>query len=361
MLLNKQNKQQTMGTRGIFGFLYKGKYYIVYNHWNSYPSGLGREIVEEILDAIKKGQFAAWVKSVQNLKVVSEEIPPTPEDISKLAQYTNLTVSTQSKTDWYCLLRGCQGSLTSVLNSGYILNHVDDQGKPMYEEYSYIVNLDTNKLDFTGYEEPVSFPLTPLALTPLIEGNDDAWKTLKPSYNASSTKLIDVPLTPLAPAPLIKGNDDACKTCVPKPSYNATRSTKLIDVSTYDRAFKEQEKGIFDMKLKDLGAIYGSDAFPSSWGTFILSFSEYVNRLDEDPNELALWEIGEMTNANGLQSDLNAMKADLKTDKSNPTFSQFDMNLLTDLEYQNLYNFSIAYDKASKDVANRDVLQDQTL
>lgn len=38
-----------MGTRGYIGIRYKGKSYYFYNHWDSYPDGLGAAIVREIL------------------------------------------------------------------------------------------------------------------------------------------------------------------------------------------------------------------------------------------------------------------------------------------------------------------------
>jgi hypothetical protein len=37
-----------MGTRGNYIFLYKGKYYIFYNHFDSYMTGLGADIVKEL-------------------------------------------------------------------------------------------------------------------------------------------------------------------------------------------------------------------------------------------------------------------------------------------------------------------------
>lgn len=142
-----------MGTRGLFGFFYKGKYYVIYNHWDSYPSGLGADVVKELKNAIKDGGLERWIELLIQIKVVDESIPPTVEDIKKLAAYTNLKVSRQSTADWYCLLRDCQGSINEVLSSGYLLNHVDEKGIPCWEEYAYIVNFDTNKLDFRGYDE----------------------------------------------------------------------------------------------------------------------------------------------------------------------------------------------------------------
>lgn len=37
-----------MGTRGNYIFRYKGKYYVFYNHWDSYFDGLGDLIVKEL-------------------------------------------------------------------------------------------------------------------------------------------------------------------------------------------------------------------------------------------------------------------------------------------------------------------------
>src|SRR5687767_14362420 len=37
-----------MGTRGLYCFLYKGIYYIIYNHWDSYPEGLGETLLEQL-------------------------------------------------------------------------------------------------------------------------------------------------------------------------------------------------------------------------------------------------------------------------------------------------------------------------
>ena len=139
-----------MGTRGLFGFYYKGKYYVAYNHFDSYPDGLGAAVVAELRRAVRENRLAEWIQLLEQLKVISPKVPPTAEDIEKLRPYTDLSVSGQSTKDWYCLLRKCQGSLEETLKSGYIDNNVDAQGRPdwKYLEYGYIVNFDTQKLDF---------------------------------------------------------------------------------------------------------------------------------------------------------------------------------------------------------------------
>ena len=37
-----------MGTRGFYCFRYKGLYYVIYNHWDSYPDGLGETLVNQL-------------------------------------------------------------------------------------------------------------------------------------------------------------------------------------------------------------------------------------------------------------------------------------------------------------------------
>ena len=57
-----------MGTRGLLGFIIKGKKKGSYNHWDSYPSGLGMEIITwlkyltetEILQLIERLNEFEW-------------------------------------------------------------------------------------------------------------------------------------------------------------------------------------------------------------------------------------------------------------------------------------------------------------
>lgn len=40
-----------MGTRGIYGFRFSGTDKLTYSHFDSYPEGLGSEVVEFIRDS----------------------------------------------------------------------------------------------------------------------------------------------------------------------------------------------------------------------------------------------------------------------------------------------------------------------
>ncbi len=136
-----------MGTRGLFGFYHRGKFYVVYNHFDSYQSGLGAAIAREVAEAGPDG-IVRWKKALDRGRIIVVSVSdgdapkPTAEDIQRLAPYTNTDVGVQTLADWYVLTHKCQGSLVRVMESGYLLNHVDPRGKPMWEEHAYIVDLD---------------------------------------------------------------------------------------------------------------------------------------------------------------------------------------------------------------------------
>jgi hypothetical protein len=37
-----------MGTRGLWSVFFRGRYYIYYNHFDSYPEGLGQILIDQI-------------------------------------------------------------------------------------------------------------------------------------------------------------------------------------------------------------------------------------------------------------------------------------------------------------------------
>lgn len=137
-----------MGTRGSFGFYYKGKYYMVYNHLDSY--NLYHDLITEIMIAVANGTFQSWIGKLENIQCVTRSRVPTEEEIKKLGKYADFRVSTQSPKEWYFLLRGCQGSYEKVLDAGFIENYVDKNGDLIREEFTCVLNFDDNT--FESYE-----------------------------------------------------------------------------------------------------------------------------------------------------------------------------------------------------------------
>lgn len=144
-----------MGTRGALGVKLANKYYVTYNHWDSYPSGLGQQVVEFIRYTIIKkegSQLIPFKRKILKLQLVKSDDVPTVEQIDKYMKYADLSVSEQTLKDWYCLLRSIQGIKTLERIRDGKLEHLIDGYEflkdSLFCEYAYIINLDTDELEF---------------------------------------------------------------------------------------------------------------------------------------------------------------------------------------------------------------------
>lgn len=137
-----------MGTRGTYGLRIKGKDYLMYNHFDSYPSVLGKKII----DYIKSHEFDDTFRSkVAKLKLVNAEDFPTNAQRKKLEKYSDYSVS--NGKDWYSILRKCQGNLDLTIESGYMINDNEFILDSLFCEWGYIINLDSNKLEvYRGFQ-----------------------------------------------------------------------------------------------------------------------------------------------------------------------------------------------------------------
>jgi hypothetical protein len=141
-----------MGTRGLWGYAIDGATKTTYNHYDSYPSGLGQTVLEharwcaENLDAAREQALA--------LRVVGEgDDKPTPEDVEHLRPWTDLGVASRSTDDWYCLLRQTQGSPTEALKAGVMLSDRGFAADSLFCEYGYIVDLDGQQFEvYEGFQ-----------------------------------------------------------------------------------------------------------------------------------------------------------------------------------------------------------------
>ena len=177
-----------MGTRGQYGFFYKGKYYLFYNHFDSYVDGLGIKIFKELIELIKTCNlenvdlYKYIGDYIDKAKIVTNDDKPTPGDILKLRCLTDLQVSNQSPDDWYCLTRKCQGSISAHLYTGIFYCEVLDElpDPEIFIEYTYIIDLEKRVF----YE--VNDAINQINLDTLVENPDD--KTIK-LYNSLGEEL----------------------------------------------------------------------------------------------------------------------------------------------------------------------------
>lgn len=132
-----------MGTRGFLGFVVDGTEKITYNHFDSYPEGLGLDVLSWL-----RGQNVHELRrDAVALRVVDGDVPPTDKDIENLRPWTNLGVSEQNTSDWYCLLRETQGDPAAILEAGYMLDGSDFPVNSLFAEYGYLVDLDDERFE----------------------------------------------------------------------------------------------------------------------------------------------------------------------------------------------------------------------
>jgi len=139
-----------MGTRGLFGFHFKGRTKVTYNHFDSYPGGLGLDLLKELRELDPE----AVRKAASGTRLVSGQGKPTEKVQARYQPVSNTGVNKQTTEDWYCLLRECQGTIKPWVTGGKLpepARHMIDGksfgGDPVFCEYGYVINLDSGMFE----------------------------------------------------------------------------------------------------------------------------------------------------------------------------------------------------------------------
>lgn len=133
-----------MGTRGALGFWKDGEHKVTYNHFDSYPDGLGKDVLEYI----NNNSIEQMNQHFDNIRLIGENENPTELDIKRCQEFTDLGVSNQSTSDWYCLLRQAQGKLEAYGKARMMIDAQDFLHDGLFCEYAYIINLTDETLEF---------------------------------------------------------------------------------------------------------------------------------------------------------------------------------------------------------------------
>lgn len=148
-----------MSTRGYISWKIDGTTVYSYNHSDSYPSGLGTDVVK-YLNTTTPVQLRADLSS---LRLLDELADATPEDIYTYGDHAR-DVSTG--TDNYALLRNLQGDLPGMIAAG-----VANTCEGPWGDGEYVYEIDLDALTFTvkahtysqrHWETLASYPLTAL-------------------------------------------------------------------------------------------------------------------------------------------------------------------------------------------------------
>lgn len=148
-----------MGTRGTYGFRIGGKDVATYNHSDSYPSGLGRAVLEALA-----GRTVEQLRTVaQGIEVVNEGDKPTDAQIAicRARGFVNTNVSSRSVEDWYCLLRDAQGEIGWLLDGKvpFMTDGAAFLSDSLFCEWAYLINLDDGVLEvYHGFNQDPAAP-----------------------------------------------------------------------------------------------------------------------------------------------------------------------------------------------------------
>jgi hypothetical protein len=158
-----------MGTRGAVGFILDNKVYATYNHYDSYPDGLGQEMINFCKDLVSDNDTLEIFKChADNVILVNQQDMATPDLVEKYKQFSSTSVSVQKVEEWYCLLHSLQGVgiLEQILigNVNHMIDSVEFLKDSLFCEYAYLLNLDTEEIMFfEGFNtEPIDPDNDPL-------------------------------------------------------------------------------------------------------------------------------------------------------------------------------------------------------
>jgi len=151
-----------MGTRGLVGFYKDGITKATYNHWDSYPSGVGVDILEEVRNLNVEKMKKVFDKLIL---IKDNQSKPSKDMIKKYEKFGDPSVdgpmtNTELKT-WYQLLRNLQGTLKPYIDGEviHIIDYSDFIKDSLFCEWAYIINLDKETLEvWEGFQEEPSNP-----------------------------------------------------------------------------------------------------------------------------------------------------------------------------------------------------------
>lgn len=139
-----------MGTRGAFGFKYRGIYYMFYNNSDSYFTHLGIKLLKEIKDMLENKCMDTWIAKLLSLKLISEVYTESKDYATTMAS------NAETKENITNLFNGYISSYELALEIGYVdIDNVSIDITKYYNdifmEYVYVLNLDDKKIEISKY------------------------------------------------------------------------------------------------------------------------------------------------------------------------------------------------------------------
>ncbi|KAI9782560.1 MAG: hypothetical protein M1839_004804 [Geoglossum umbratile] len=131
-----------MGTRGFYIYRYNGRYYVYYNHWDSYPEGLGSWIVEDI--PTDPDEYRAWLNRMRATyaeldKILEEQILTVSDADLKACADLPHKLPGQEEEGQY---RPPKRDVLINEKLEYVPSVLPDAGNDLFIEWVYTIDLD---------------------------------------------------------------------------------------------------------------------------------------------------------------------------------------------------------------------------
>lgn len=138
-----------MGTRGALCLVVNDQEKTIYNHFDSYPAGLGRTVLEWLRKELEHEW--ALAEKVRSLRPVPNT-DPTANDLTRLWEFHDAQVSTG--TDWYSVLRRTQGDPAAILKAGLYEPADDFPLDSLFCEWAYVVDVTERQFEvYKGFQK----------------------------------------------------------------------------------------------------------------------------------------------------------------------------------------------------------------
>jgi len=152
-----------MGTRGFVGVAIDGDTKLSYNHFDSYPDGLGVELLGSLrmrLHPDAKSALETLAEQARALRMVDEDGTPGELELALFRDFSDPNVggSIDKPTDgtvqnYYQLLRKLQGDLLRSLDLGLAIDCDGFQFDSLFCEWGYLLDFDANTLQvYQGFQ-----------------------------------------------------------------------------------------------------------------------------------------------------------------------------------------------------------------